>query len=637
MNPMRPVAKAKLAPIRPVEPPLMCSRFPTWLLAAFLAAVSLALFWPALHGGFVNLDDPECVTENPHLRSGLNWESIKWAFTNTEQHAYWGPFLWLSHLLACQLFGLAPWGHHLFNILLHAANTALVFLVFRRLTGAIWRSFWLAALFSIHPLRVESVVWITERKDVLSAFFGLLTLIFYARFVQVKIQSSKLRSQNYLLSLFFFACGLMSKPMLVTWPFVLLLLDYWPLKRIGNFRFWIADLKPLLFEKIPFFVLAGISSVVTFWVQHQNGDVPSFQVLPLEARVANALISYCRYLGKTFWPTHLAVFYPHPGHWPMVYVLLAALFLGGLTLIIFGARKQHCFLLVGWLWFLGTLVPVIGLAQSGEQAMADRFSYLPSLGVLILVVWGTNELTRRWRYQATVLAVTGCVSIAMCLFLTRLQIGYWRDSETLFRHAAAATKNNFIAYNNLGFDLSNKGRNDEAISQYREAIRSKPDYAEFYYNLGDALIKKGQFDDALIQTQEAIRLNPVYALAYNNLGYALYKKGQLDEAIVKYKEAIRLNPDYAITHINLGNAYYMKGQFDLAIPQYHETLQLKPDDADAHNNLGYALSKQGQLDEAISELQEAIRLKPDFADARNNLARTLELKANTTPANTGKP
>jgi tetratricopeptide (TPR) repeat protein len=438
--------------------------------------------------------------------------------------------------------------------------------------------------------------------------------------------------------------------MLVTWPFVMLLLDYWPLGRMQNANCRVRNAAPpdtlhvhppqycyggraprstllgLVAEKIPFFALAAAMSIVTILVQKQGGALAVGESLPLSARCGNALISYCRYLGKLFWPTDLAVYYPHPGQWPVGKVLLAGILIFGITILLFGQRRRYPFLLVGWLWYCGTLVPVIQLVQTGGHAMADRYTYLPWVGVLVVAVWGAHELTRGWQYRVMALSVAGSTVMVLCLALTRQQIGYWKDSEALFRHALEVTENNDLARYNLGAALSKKGQTDEAIRQYEEAIRLKPDYAEPHNNLGLALAKRGQLDEAIRQYQEALRLNPDYATAHNNLGIALGKKGQMDEAIRQYREAIRLRPDFPDAHYNLGNALYNKGRTDEAIRQYQEAIRLKPDDAEAHNNLGAALELKGQMDEAIGQYQEAIRLKADYAEAHNNLARALGIK-----------
>ncbi len=514
----------------------------------------------------------------------------------------------------------------------------------------------LAALFSWHPLRVESVAWVTERKDVLSTLFWMLALLAYAKYVEVsKVRDSKSKVW-YGAALVMFVFGLMSKAMLVTLPCVLLLLDYWPLERFKSDSVW-----RLVREKIPFFALAAVMSVVTFLAQKQGGAIMTVEDLPLDARVENALISYCRYLGKIFWPTDLAVYYPHPGYWPMEKVLLGGVFLTGISMLLFMMRRHHPYLLMGWLWFLGTLVPVIGLVQVGEQAMADRYTYIPSLGVLILTIWGAYELARCWRYHAAGLSAAGSALIILCLVLTRQQLGYWKNSETLFRHTVEVTKNNYIAHIILGkalFDRNQTGdaisqyqeairlkpgnadahmdlgvalfkqsQTDEAINEYQEAIRLKPNYADAHFNVGVAFLKEGQTDEAIRQFQEAIHLKPDDPKARINLGVALLNHGQTDEAISQFQEAIRLNPDYAEAHNNLGTGLLNKSQADGAINQYHEAIRLNPDYAEAHFNLGVALFNQGQTDNAVSEFEEAIRLNPDYTDAQNNLTKILELKS----------
>jgi tetratricopeptide (TPR) repeat protein len=604
------------------------SRFPVWPIAALLVLVTIALYWPATQCDFVNYDDPDFVTANPHVQGGLNWEGVTWAFRNTEQAAYWAPLVWLSHMLAWQFFGMNAWGHHLINVLLHAVNTALVFLVFRRMTGATWRSAILAALFGLHPLRVESVVWVTERKDVLSALFWMLALWAYAEYVEgAQVRSSK-SNLWYGAALGVFVLGLLSKPMLVTLPCVLLLLDYWPLRRFerSTLDSQLSTTVRLVREKIPFFALAALASIVTLIVQKQGSAVTAGESLPFGARGGNALISYCRYLGKMFWPTDLAVFYPHPGHWPLDKVVLAGVLLLSLSVVLWVQRRRSPYLLIGWLWYCGTLVPTIGLVQSGGQAMADRFTYVPSLGVLVFAVWGAYELTRRWHYGVIALSVTGSAAIVLCLALTRQQLGYWQDSETLFRHALAVTEKNWLAHDNLGATLYKKGQIDEAIRELQEAVRLNPDYADTHNNLGAALEQKGQIDEAIRQYQEALRLKPDYADAHYNLGFTLGRIGQIDEAIRQFQEAIRLKPDHAEAHNNLGIALVMKGQIDEAIPQYQEALRLKPADAEPHNNLGAALGKKGLTDAAIKQYREALRLKPADARVHNNLGNALLTK-----------
>jgi protein O-mannosyl-transferase len=567
-------------------------------MAGLLVLVALALYWPATQCDFVNYDDSDFLTENPHVQGGLNWAGVKWAFCNTERATYWAPLMWLSHMLAWQLFGMNAWGHHLVNVLLHATNTTLVFLVFRRLTGATWRSLMLAALFGVHPLQVESVAWVTERKDVLSGFFGLLALLAYVRYAELSvvgdpwsvIRNSSLgvrardngqralhrrslitdhRLRFYVLSLFCFALGLMSKPMVATLPCVLLLVDYWPLGRMQNAecrmqngesrltpQSQIANRKSKMFfllfvEKLPFFALAAVVSVVTFLAQKRGGVSVMTETLTLGARLGNALISYRGYLEKLFWPRDLSIPYLYPGHWPLGQVLLAGGGLLGLTVMFWMRRGRYPYWLMGWLWFGGMLVPVIQLAQAGGVAMADRFTYLPSLGMLLAAIWGAYEFTRGWQYRVVALSVAGGSAIVFCLLLTRQQIGYWRDSEVLFRHALAVTRNNWVAHNSLGTALVRKGQTDEAICHYQEAIRLKPDRPLFHYNLGFAFGRKGQMDDAIREFQEALRLKPGDAAAHYNLGVAFYQQHRTDEAIREFQDALRLKPDFAAARQNL--------------------------------------------------------------------------------------
>jgi Flp pilus assembly protein TadD len=437
----------------------------------------------------------------------------------------------------------------------------------------------------------------------------------------------------------------MSKPIVVTWPFVMLLLDYWPLRRwepstvnspprqsevtAGQ----LSTTLRLVREKIPFFVSVVVTIVVVLVVQKRGGALAVGESLPLSARLGNALISYCRYLGKLFWPTDLAVVYQHPGQWPLGKVVLAGGVILGLSVLLWVRGRRYPYLLMGWLWYCGTLVPVSqAIHAGGAQAMADRWTYLPCLGVLILTVWGAYELTRRWRYQVLGLSVAGGAALVLCLALTRQQIGYWKNGETLFRHELEVAGNNYFVHNNLGSALGEKGQIDEAIGQYQEALRLKPDGAEAHNNLGAALSKKGQIDEAIGQYQEAIRLEPDHAGAHNNLGAALARKGQIDEAISQLQEAVRLKPDYAEAHYNLGTALDEKGQIDEAIRQFQEAMRLKPDYAEARYNLGLALVRKGQIDEAISQFQEAMRLKPYEADVHNNLGAALGRKGQTDEA-----
>jgi tetratricopeptide (TPR) repeat protein len=539
--------------------------------------------------------------------------------------------------------------------LFHAVNTALLFLLLRSLTGAFWRSVLVAALFGLHPLRVESVAWVAERKDVLSCFFGLLTLWAYAKYAEPdRFHNSKSRAW-YVAALVLLALGLMCKAMLVTLPCAMLLLDYWPLA-----RFQCGRNRQLLTEKIPFFALVATASAVTFLVQKQCGAVMTVEGFPPGTRIGNALISYCRYLGKMFWPTDMAVFYPYPGNWPPENVALAGLCLAGISVLFFANRNRHPFLLVGWLWFVGTLVPVIGLAQVGEQSMADRYSYIPSIGISILAVWGAYELARRWKHHVMALSVAGSAGVVSCCILTSQQIGYWKTNELLYRHAIAVTENNWFAQNNLGLALLDLGQTDEAINHLQEAVRLKPNAAETHYNLANALLAKGLTDEAINQHREAVRLKPDVAETHNNLAIALLANGLTDEAMTESLEALRIKPAFARAHLNLGSCLFNKGDTDKAISELHEGVRLEPGDPNGHINLGVALMNKNRLDEAIkefvtaiplkpndnnthynlgvaylkkglaneaiSQFQEALRLKADDADAQRDLAKALELK-----------
>ena len=456
---------------------------PLWT-GALLAIITAALYWPAVGFDYVNYDDPQFITTNPHVLGGLTWENVRWAF-GTGLDGNWIPLTWLSYMLDMEWFGPTATGQHLTNILLHAANTALVFLLFRRLTGAHWPSAVLAGLFGWHPLHVESVAWISERKDVLSTFFGLLSLWAYACHAQRVTRTESILSRFtfhvshfYWPALLFFILGLMCKPMLVTLPFVLLLLDYWPLRRIGSESVPTHRITPtrLVGEKIPFFLLAAIASALTIFVQLQGRALESLASRPVSARIANALVAYAGYLGKTFWPVDLANPYPLVRHWPWGLVLASGALVMGLSVWAVLAARKRPYGLAGWLWFLGTMIPVIGLVQVGSQSMADRYTYLPLLGVFWIVVWAAADLVARWRLPGGLVALATLLVLGTCAARTRVQLDYWRNGESLFRHAIALTENNFIAYDGLGRALYNQGRLDEAVYYCLKSLEIRPRY-----------------------------------------------------------------------------------------------------------------------------------------------------------------
>jgi tetratricopeptide (TPR) repeat protein len=629
------------------------------LLCLLLAAVTFTVYLPALRNDFVNYDDSDYVTSNSHVQSGLKWENIQWAFT-TGHASNWHPITWLSHMLDCQLFGQKAAMHHLVSVLFHVANTVLLFALLNGITGAVWRSALVAALFALHPLHVESVAWASERKDVLSGFFFFLALIAYSlRFRSRLTHSSFIASTAgahashvfYILALLLFAFGLMSKPMLVTVPFVLLLLDYWPL---GRFQLSTLKLQPptflrLLVEKIPFFALCIASSVVTFIVQRHGGAVST--TISFGARVENAIVSYVHYILDLFWPNKLSVLYPHPGTWPILQVAASGIFLLIVTGAVLLSVRKHSYLSFGWFWFIGMLVPAIGFIQVGIQCRADRYTYLPLIGLFVMLAWGLTSLLTHFSVATAdnslspsdgvrgknstvqqqlsispqLVFVTGLslFSLAACTIVTSRQIGYWRNSETLFRRAVQVTDKNYLAYNNLGFYLSNRGEVSEAMENYRKAIEIKRDYEDAHNNLGYAYANQKKYPEAIAEYEIALRIRPNHPEVHNNLGNALADIGRVDEAIEHYRITLQQKPDHADAHNNLGVALSMKGRYTEAIEHFHAALRYKPSDASAHGNLGNAYAIQGKFDLALPEYQQALEMNPKDSQAHNNLANCL--------------
>ncbi len=524
-----------------------------------LAIVTFAVFLPAGNYDFINLDDPAYVSASPQVRAGLTPKGVVWAFT-TNQADNWHPVTWLSLMLDTELFGdmfdnPAAWPH-LMNVILHAANTVLLFLLLRKLTGAHWRSAFVAALFALHPLHVESVAWISERKDVLSTLFFLLTLMMYERYVssaggQVpgaagpSPHALRRSSWSYGLSLFLFALGLMSKPMLVTLPFVLLLLDFWPLERLAKSGLEVPVMRRLVMEKLPFFALSAASCVVTFMVQQQSRAVRSLTDFSFGVRIENAFVSYARYLGKLFWPTDLVILYPHPGHWPLTLVILAALLVVGLSAAVLWRARTRPFLVTGWYWFLGTLVPVIGLIQVGRQSMADRYTYLPLIGVFIMLTWGIGALIARLRLPAVAVAVMAVLVLGASAAQTSKQVRYWRNSETVFRHALDRTEKNALAHDNLGIHLLTTGRPDEAMAEFRRALQINPDDADALNGLSAVLANRQEYAEANRCMQRLLQIHPKDAAAHFNYGAILVAQERWDEATAQFSEALRLKPDLA--------------------------------------------------------------------------------------------
>jgi tetratricopeptide (TPR) repeat protein len=593
------------------------------LICLFLVIATLAVYLQVRNHEFLNYDDDTYVTENRHVQAGITLTGLGWAFTTTHA-ANWHPLTWLSHMVDCHLYGMNPGPHHLTNLFLHIANSLLLFIVFWRMTGDSWRSGFVAALFALHPLHVESVAWVAERKDVLSTFFWMLTLWSYVRYVE------RPGIQRYGLVLLFFILGLLAKPMLVTLPFVLLLLDYWPLGRIqsgqpghGNRSHQKSSALHLVWEKTPFFVLITISSVVTFFVQQSGKAVGSLEALPLHVRIANALVSYFSYIEKMIWPHHLAAFYPYPKIFPWWQVAGAGFLLVLITVLAIRGRRKRPDFFVGWLWYTGTLVPVIGLVQVGLQALADRYTYVSLIGIFLIIAWRVPELAARWRYRETGLATTATLVLLILGGVTWLQVRYWTNSTTLFQHALHVTSGNYVAHDNLGIELFRRGKIDEAMSHFTDALRIEPDFEKAHNNLGAVLLRKGKIDEAVHHFSEAIRIKPDFEKAYNNLGAALARQGKTAEAIRHYSEALRIDANNAAAHINMGIDLAEQGKIPEAISHYNEALHIDPGRADAHNHLGEALVELGKLDEAIHHYSESLRTNPDDEKTHYSLGAAL--------------
>jgi len=596
------------------------------LICLFLILATLAAYWQVKDHDFVYYDDNVYVSENPHVRKGLTVEGLIWAFT-TDQSSNWHPVTWLSHMTDIELFGLNPGRHHLVNLFIHILNALLIFVVFRKMTGAVWLSGVVAALFALHPLHVESVAWIAERKDVLSAFFGMLALWGYARY------ADRPTGRRYLPVFLFIALGLMSKPMLVTLPFVMLLLDYWPLNRFAAAASQAsgspAQRHPflrLVREKIPLFALVAISSAITFWVQQQSGALKPLDTMPLDVRIANALLSYVAYIGKMFWPADLAVLYPYPTAFTWWKVAGAFILLTAISGFAVRNAKRRPYVAVGWFWYLGTLVPVIGLVQVGIQAMADRYAYIPLIGLYVIMAWSASELTLKFPRAKIVLTTATATVLLLLTAATVKQVRYWQNTVTLFEHTLAVTTHNWLPHFNLAFVLDRQGRAEAAAWHYREVLRIKPGHDSAHNNLGLALEKLGQTEEAIRHYSAALQINPDFEKAHNNLGLALEKLGRTEEAAAHFRDALRLKPDYENAHNNLGLALEKLGRTKEAIAHFREALRIKPDYEQGHYNLANTLQRMGLLDEAVAHYQEAVRIRPDYESAYNNLGIALYQK-----------
>jgi hypothetical protein len=573
----------------------MFRRHSTLILSLLLMTLTIAAFWQVKDHQFVDLDDVSFIVENSQINHGLSLTGVKWAFATIHGSNYWHPVTWLSHMLDCQLFGLSPRGHHWMNLFFHLANVLLVFLVLRRMTGALWESALAAALFAVHPLRVESVAWVAERKDLLGAFFGLLTMGAYLGYAARRTWGS------YLLVAACFTLGLMAKPMLVTLPVALLLLDYWPLGRLPlempgsglGSTFW-GFLKNLfsrrgvhlLGEKGPLLCLAAVFIAINLSVQKGGKALTSFDILPLSARIANALVSYVSYIYKFIWPFSLSAFYPHPmTALPGWEAAGAGLILAGVSVGVILRNSRSPYLATGWFWYLGTLMPVIGLTQMGKQGLADRFTYMPLLGLIIMAVWGMFELAGRLPYRRLVLTLSAAIMLSVCLVGTWFQVGYWRDSMTVFQHMLKLDKNNYMGYYGVGLSRGKKGDTAGAVAMYLKALEINPGYQEIYNSLGNAYVQLGDIDKAAECFQKALSIDPNFGEAYNNLGIILGQKGRIAEAMAMFERAIQINPLSARAYYNLGNAYAIRGNTREAMEMYQRSLQIDPNFTKAQNRL----------------------------------------------------
>ena len=577
------------------------------LVCAALALLIFIVFEPVLHSELIGFDDSTYVTRNPHTRAGLTRDSIAWAF-GFKTSTYWHPLTWLSHMLDCQLFGLNPGMHHLTNLVLHIANSLLLFLVLKRMTRSLGKSFFVALLFALHPINVDSVAWVAGRKNILSTFFWMLVMLSYAFY------SERPSLCRYVLVLLFFVLGLLAKPMLVTLPFVLILLDYWPLERIRfasaadgdngkNSDANISDNKGtgisrLLLEKIPFLALSVVSMFLSYLPLQQRDRVISTEAVPMMLRIANALVSYVSYIKNMFWPKGLAIFYPYPDSIPIWQTIVSLLLLVFVTVLLIRLFRSKRYLTMGWLWYVGTCIPIIGLVQVGLwPAMADRWMYVPLIGLFIIISWGVGDIGAKWRYRRIALCTSGVILLFALTVCTRLQLRHWRNSVTVFGRALSAGGDSSIMHNNLGLALQLEGSVDEAIDHYHKALE----------------------------------LDPNYAKAHNNLGNALVLQGNINQAISHYRLALEMEPDFAEAHYNLGNMLQSQGESEEAIKHLRRALQIKPDYASAHNNLANILLSQGSIDDAIEHYRQALKIEPNNKTIRNNLETVVKFKSEQSP------
>lgn len=606
----------------------------SWTFNLFIFAVLsisiLFIYYQLAGAGFVSYDDPKYVRDNPFVMQGLTPESIGWAFTSLGYASNWHPVTWLSHMIDIELLGANPGAHHLMNVLLHLMNSFILFYLLCRLTGARWKSAAVAALFALHPLHVESVAWIAERKDVLSTFFLMLTLLAYVRYLTQR------STGRYVVMTVLYVFGLMAKPMLVTLPFILLLIDFWPLGRIGlpgsmtglhqsqafadsTENKW-AEIAALITEKAPLFFLALASCCITYFAQEMGGSVSSLEEVPFMGRVANAVVSYGLYIWQTIWPMGLAVFYPYPENIGIAAVSLSFLLLFGITALALIYAKSVPAFLMGWFWYLGTLVPVIGIVHVGLQARADRYTYIPLIGIFIMVVWGFSALAGKRRSAEYVLKGVFIALLAVLMVASWVQAGYWKGDKELFNHALGVTRNNFLAHTNLAVTCLEQNDMDGLVSHSREALRIKPDYVPALCNLGFGLIHLGKDQEAIAPLRRAIQLEPTYLNAHMNLGSALYTLGEADGAASEFQEALRLSPRHPGALKGQELAAEMKKKLELAILAGEESLRTQPGDIDLRCKLGEMYAKKGDTTSAIAHYERAFSQKQNAPSILQDLA-----------------
>jgi tetratricopeptide (TPR) repeat protein len=577
-----------------------------------LALVTLLVYVPVFQAQFIGFDDDEYVFANPHVLSGITLANLRWAFV-TNHTGNWHPVTWISLMLNSQYFGSSAGAFHAVNLLLHVANTLLLFLWLYGATGAKWRGALVAALFALHPLHVESVAWISERKDVLSTLFWILALVVYTDYAKTD------RISRYFFALLLFGIGLMAKPMLVSLPFVLLLLDYWPLGRFAARRTF-----RLLIEKLPFLAFSIASSAVTLFAQQQVHAIASLDLAPIFVRAQNTTLAYIGYIGKLFWPSGLAVFYPYDRHPSLLlaFLSLAALVIVSAVAILIRRHKPYAF--TGWFWFLITLVPVIGIVQVGLQSMADRYTYIPFIGLLIILAWGGRDALNRLRIPPFVQALAASIALVLCAGLTRAQLRYWHDSIALFQHAVDLTVGDGPAAANLGYALAEQGQYDKAIGHYKAVLRSHPrGDATVWNNFGGSLAATGKLEEAINAFQNALKLDPSMGDAHENLGLALASSGRQQESLIHFRDAARLEPENVRVHNTYAVMLGAAGRMDEAMQELQIALRLAPGSAATHANLANLLAKQHARDEAIAQYSEALRLSPGFVEAHYYLASLL--------------